>query len=56
MMCLLRNLHACSRCEERLKLYCFPNRMFHISGFPGQDTGVMQADAVTQVYAMLSYS
>jgi hypothetical protein len=38
-----------------LSSYCFPDDVFHTSGFLGQDHDVMKLDVVTQVYAVLSH-
>jgi hypothetical protein len=35
-----------------LSLYRFPDNAFHISGFLGQDTGVLKLDVMIHVYAM----
>jgi hypothetical protein len=36
--------------------YYFPNKTSHTSKFFGQDTGVIELDVVTQVYAVVGHS
>jgi hypothetical protein len=38
-----------------LNSYHYPDDTFHTSGFIGQDAGVMEVDAVIQIYAVLSH-
>jgi len=39
MACSGRKLLPCHVVGMKLNLYHFPNKMFHMSGFLGQDTG-----------------